>query len=164
MLAGLRVPRKPLSLGITMKRLAYVILPVLLLPLCLAAQTDDAWPPLSYLRSDYKSVSAVAHVRIREAEIVNQIPGYDNWKIVAEVIEPFKGKFRKGAVIEYFHGAEAPSRKDFFTGEKIVFLLAEYDKEKKALRYSVLENSTLAPTADRVKKLRMIRASLAKWR
>ena len=137
---------------------------VLLIPFCSAAQTDDEWPPLNYLKSDYKSVKVVAHVRIREAEIVNKIPGYDNWKIVAEVIEPFKGKFRKGAVIEYFHGAEAPSKKEFFTGEKIVFLLAEYDKEKKALRYSVLENSTLAPTADRVKKLRTIRSSLARRR
>jgi len=80
------------------------------------------------------------------------------------VIEPFKGKFRKGEVIEYFHGAEAPSKKEFFTGEKIVFLLAEYDKEKKALRYSVLENSTLTPTPNRVKKLRIIKRSFAKKR
>ena len=79
----------------------------------------DTWPSLKYLRSDYQSVRIVAHVRIREAEIVNRIPGYDNWKIVAEVIEPFKGKFRKGEVIEYFHGAEAPSKKEFFTGEKL---------------------------------------------
>jgi hypothetical protein len=137
---------------------------VLALPIGLPAQTDDEWPPLNYLRSDYKSVQVVAHVRIRKAEIVNKIPGYDNWRIVAEVLEAFKGKFRKGAVIEYFHGAEAPSKKESFTGEKIVFLLAEYDKEKKALRYSVLENSTLAPTADRLNKLRIIRASFAKRR
>ena len=147
-----------------MTTIVKLFLLVLLLPLCSAAQTDDEWPPLSYLRSDYKSVKVVAHVRIREAEIVNKIPGYDNWKIVAEVIEPFKGKFRKGEVIEYFHGAEAPSRKEFFTGEKIVFLLAEYDRENKALRYSVLENSTLAPTANRVKKLRIIRAAFSKRR
>jgi hypothetical protein len=137
---------------------------VLLLPVCLSAQRDDEWPPLNYLRSDYKSVRVVAHVRIREAEIVNKIPGYDNWRIMAEVIEPFKGRFRKGEVIEYFHGAEAPSKKEFFIGEKIVFLLAEYDKEKKALRYSVLENSTLAPTTNRLKKLRLIRASAKRRR
>jgi hypothetical protein len=137
---------------------------VVLLPVGLSAQTEDTWPPLNYLRSDFKSVRVVAHVRIRESEIVNKIPGYDNWRIVAEVVEPFKGKFRKGEVIEYLHGAEAPSKKEFFTGEKIVFLLAEYDKEKKALRYSVLENSTLAPTPNRVKKLRIIKRSFAKKR
>jgi hypothetical protein len=137
---------------------------VLLLPICAVAQTDNEWPPLNYLRSDFNSVRVVAHVRIREAEIVNRIPGYDNWKIVAEVIEPFKGKFRKGDGIEYFHGAEAPSKKEFFTGEKIVFLLGEYDKDKNGLRYSVLENSTLAPNADRVKKLRRIKLSARKKR
>ena len=147
-----------------MKTIFALLILVLVLPICLSAQTDDEWPPLSYLRSDYKSVQVVAHVRIREAEIVNKIPGYDNWRISAEVLESFKGKIRNGAVIKYFHGAEAPSRKEFFTGEKIVFLLAEYDKEKKALRYSVLENSTLAPTAGRVKKLRIIRASFARRR
>jgi len=145
-----------------MKTVFRLLVLMLLIPFCSVAQTDNEWPPLSYLKSDYKSVKVVAHVRLREAEIVNKIPGYDNWKIMAEVIEPFKGKFRKGAVIEYFHGAEAPSKKEFFTGEKIVFLLAEYDKETKALRYSVLENSTLAPTADRLKKLRIIKSSLAR--
>ena len=146
------------------KRTFAVILFVLLLPLSAVAQTDNTWPSLRYLRSDYKSVAVVAHVRIREAEIVNRIPGYDNWKIVAEVIERFKGRARKGTVIEYFHGAEAPSKKEFFAGEKLVFLLAEYDKAQKALRYSVLENSTLAPSPDRLQKLRVIRTSFKKHR
>jgi hypothetical protein len=140
-----------------------ILLLLLLLPVCSAGQVDNNWPPLNYLRSDYRSVRVVAHVRIREAEIVNRIPGYDNWRIVAEVIETFKGKFRKGDVIEYFHGAEAPSKKEFFAGEKIVFLLAEYDKAKKSMRYSVLENSTLQPAPMRLKRLRLIR-SLAKKR
>ena len=149
--------------SMSIRTTATVFLSLLLLPLFAGPQTDNTWPPLNYLRSDYRSVRVVAHVRIREAEIVNRIPGYDDWKIVAEVIEPFKGKFRKGDVIEYFHGAEAPSKKEFFTGEKIVFLLGEYDKEKKSMRYSVLENSTLAPAPLRIKRLRLIR-SLAKKR
>src|SRR6267378_8637857 len=106
---------KPGREEILVKAFGCVIVLALFLPIGAAAQTDDTWPPLNYLRSDYKSVRIVAHVRIREAEIVNRIPGYDNWKIVAEVIEPFKGKFRKGETIKYFHGAEAPSKKEFFT-------------------------------------------------
>jgi hypothetical protein len=138
-----------------------VIFVLLFVPTTVGAQTDDSWPSLKYLRSDYQSVRIVAHVRIREAEIVNRIPGYDNWKISAEVIEPFKGRFRKRDVIEYFHGAEAPSKKEFFAGEKLVFLLAEYDKAKQELRYSVLENSTLAPNPNRLRKLRIIKRSYA---
>jgi hypothetical protein len=129
---------------------------LLLLPLGSWAQDDDDWPSLSYLRSDYKAVSVVAHVRIQHAEITGRIGGYENWAIRAEVLEPFKGKFKKGDVIEYMHGAEAGFKQEYFTGEKIVFLLAETDKDRK-LHYSVLENSTLPYTKTRVAKLRTIK-------
>jgi hypothetical protein len=122
-----------------------------------AAQDDDEWPPMSYLKSDYKSVAVVAHVVIREAEITNRIVGYENWRVVCEVIEPFKGKFKKGETIEYLHGAEAGFKKQYFTGEKIVFLLREYDKPTKRYRYTVLENSTLPAAEPTLKKLRIIR-------
>ncbi|MDX6613623.1 MAG: hypothetical protein QOD75_2809 [Blastocatellia bacterium] len=128
-----------------------------LAPFCVAAQDKEEWPSLAYLRSDYKAVSVVAHIRIREAKITNRIPGYENWRIRGEVLESFKGKFRKGNVIEYFHGAEAGFPQRFFAGEKIVFLLSEYDKQASAMRYSVLENSSLPPTPGRLSKLRVIK-------
>ena len=103
-------------------------------PVCIFAQDDDDWPPLSYLRSDYKAVAVVAHIRIKEAEITNRIIGYENWRIRAEVIESFKGKFKKGDAIEYMHGAEAGFKKEYFTGEKIVFLLAEREGSESIMR------------------------------
>lgn len=127
------------------------------------AQDDDNWPSLGYLRNDYKAVAVVAHVRIQQAEITARIGGYENWKIVCEVIEPFKGKLKKGDTIEYFHGAEAGFKKETFMGEKLVFLLAEYDRDRK-LHYSVLENSTLPYNEDRVRKLRTIRKSFTSKR
>lgn len=133
-----------------------VIMILLVVPPCLLTQDNDNWPPLSYLRNDYKAVSAVAHIRIQQAEITGSVGGYENWKINAVVLESFKGKFKKGDVIEYFHGAEAGLKREYFTGEKIVFLLAERDRDRK-LRYSVLENSTLPYTNDSVRKLRLIR-------
>jgi len=110
---------------------------------------------MNYLRSDYKEVAVVAHIRIKEAEITNRIIGYENWRIRAEVIESFKGKFKKGDAIEYVHGAEAGFKKEYFTGEKIVFLLAEREQNRKY--YAVLENSTLPYKEATVKKLRVIR-------
>jgi hypothetical protein len=124
-------------------------------PLAVFAQDDDDWPPLSYLRSDYKEVAVVAHIRIKEAEITNRIIGYENWRIRAEVIESFKGKFKKGDAIEYMHGAEAGFKKEHFTGEKIVFLLSEREGQRRY--YAVLENSTLPYREVTVKKLRVIR-------
>ena len=71
------------------------------------------------------------------------------------MIEPFKGKFKKGDAIEYMHGAEAGFKKEYFTGEKIVFLLAERERDRRY--YAVLENSTLPYKEATVKKLRVIR-------
>ena len=129
---------------------------LLILPACVRGQDDDNWPSLSYLRSDYRSVQIVAHIRIQEAEITNRVGGYEDWKIKAEVIESFKGKFKKGDVFTYFHGAEAGFKKEYFSGEKIVFLLADHG------HYVVLENSTLPPNPDRIKKLRLIKRSSRK--
>lgn len=139
-----------------MKLLLKILLVLLVLPVCVLAQDDDEWPPLSYLRSDYKAVSIVAHIRIKEAAITSRIIGYENWTIRAEVIESFKGKFKKGDAFEYLHGAEAGFSQKYFTGEKIVFLLAERDQDRK-LKYVVLENSTLPWTEHSGKKLRLIR-------
>jgi hypothetical protein len=126
---------------------------LLVLPSCVYAQDDDNWPSLSYLRQDYRSVAIVAHIRIEEAEITSRVGGYENWKINAVVIESFKGKLKKGDEFTYFHGAEAGFKREYFSGEKIVFLLAERG------HYAVLENSTLPPNPDRIKKLRLIRKS-----
>jgi hypothetical protein len=144
-----------------MKYIAHSLIVLLLLSACLLAQDDEKWPPLGYLRNDYKAVSVVAHVRIEEAEITSRVGGYENWKIRAVVLEPFKGKFKKGDAIDYFHGAEAGFKREFFTGEKIIFLLAERDKDRK-LHYSVLENSTLTHTQDRIATLRAIKKSLTR--
>src|ERR1041385_5597437 len=76
------------------------------------AQDDPQWPSLKYLKSDYRESVIVAHVKVTQAEIVNRIPGYDDWRIVCEVVEPFKGKFRKGQTFTFYHGAEAGFKKE----------------------------------------------------
>lgn len=147
-----------MNLTFRLKLLLKILIVLFVLPVGVSAQDDEEWPSLSYLRSDYKAVAVVAHIRIKEAEITNRIVGYENWRIRAEVIEPFKGKFKKNNAIEYFHGAEAGIKPEYFTGEKIVFLLAERERDG-TVRYSVLENSTLPYTEGRVKKLRIIHRS-----
>ena len=143
-------------------RLRIIVLSLLVLfglPLPATAQDGDQWPSLSYLRSDYRAVMVVARVRVREAEIVKTIGGYEDWHLVGEVIEPFKGKFRKGQTIEFYHGAEKGIRRELFLGDKIVFLRRNYVTEVKRWVLAVRENSTLAYNEDRVQKLRKIKRS-----
>lgn len=142
-----------------MRALLVPLILILSLPLPIASQKDDNWPPLSYLRSDYRRVTVVAHVRVREAETVKTIGGYEDWHLIGEVVEPFKGKFRKGQTVEYYHGAEKGFRRELFLGEKIVFLYRNFVQEEKRWVFAVLENSTLPYTEDRVQKLRKIKHS-----
>lgn len=129
-----------------------------------AQNDDDNWPPRSYLRSDYRQVSVVARVNVRTAEIVNRIGGYEDWHLVGEVIEPFKGKFRKGDPIDFYHGAEKGFHRELFLGDKIVFLERNYVEKEKRWVWAVLENSTLGYNDDRAQKLRTIRRSQNKRR
>ena len=140
-----------------MKVLRGILLLLLLLPVGAAAQADQQWPPLSYLRSDYRDSVVVAHVRVTEAEVVNRIVGLEDWRVACEIIEPFKGKFRKGERLVYYHGAEAGFRKELFLGEKIVFLHRNFHDKEKQWVYAAIENSTLAYNQDRVRKLRIIK-------
>ena len=147
-----------------MKSFQKALVVTLVIPLWLSAQDDDNWPSLSYLKNDYKAVSVVAHVRVQQAEITGRVGGYENWKVSAVVLESFKGKFKKGDVMDYFHGAEAGLKREYFNGEKIVFLLSERDPKTEEIRYSVLENSTLQSTPNRLSKLTLIRRQALKSR
>ncbi len=124
-----------------------------------AGQSNDDWPSISYLRSDYRRVFVVAHVRVRQAEVVNTIGGYEDWHLVGQVVETFKGKFRKGAEIEFYHGAEKGFRRELFLGDKIIFLERNYVEKEKRWVLAVLENSTLPYTESTARKLRKIRGN-----
>ena len=127
------------------------------MPVAVSAQDDQNWPPLSYLRNDYRAVKLVAHVRVYETEIVSRIPGYEDWRVRCEIIEPFKGSLRKGIKLEYYHGAEDGFRKELFMGEKIIFLVRNFHEKEKKWVYAVLENSTLPYNENRAQKLRKIK-------
>ena len=139
-----------------MKLVSISFLVLLALPLSGVTQDDEKWPPLSYLRHDYHEAKIVARVRIREAEIVNRIGGYEDWRVVCDVIEPFKGNLRKGQEFIFYHGAEAGFKRELFLGDKIVFLIRNYVEKEKKWVYAVIENSTLPYNEDRVNKLRTI--------
>lgn len=134
-----------------------LLLVFLALPLRVVAQEDDDWPPLSYLRNDYRASAVVGRVQVKKAEVVQTIGGYEDWHLVAEVVEPFKGRLRKGETIDFYHGAEKGFRQETFLGDKIIFLHRNFVEKEKRWVLAVIENSTLPYNADRARKLRIIR-------
>jgi hypothetical protein len=101
---------------------------------------------------------------VRTAEIVNRVGGYEDWHLVGEVLEPFKGKFRKGDPIDFYHGAEKGFRRELFLGDKIIFIERNYAEKENRWVWAVLENSTIPYNLDRQQKLRIIRQSQRKRR
>lgn len=142
-----------------MKLLSRAFILLIVLSVSALAQDDENWPSLSYLRHDYNQSKIVARVNVREAEIVNRIGGYEDWRLVCDVVEPFRGTLRKGQQFIFYHGAEARFKKETFLGDKIIFLIRNYHAKDKQWVYAVIENSTLPATEDRLKKLRMIARS-----
>jgi hypothetical protein len=143
-------------IGKRMKLISIAFLFLLAVPLSGVAQDDEKWPSLSYLRHDYNQSQIVARVTVREAEIVNRIGGYEDWRLVCDIVEPFKGGPRNGRGFIFYHGAEAGFKRELFLGDKIVFLIRNYHAKDKQWVYAVIENSTLPYNDDRGKKLRII--------
>ena len=127
-----------------MKITLRITLLLILLPVVGLAQEDEQWPPLENLRSDFRATTVVAHVVVNSAKIINKIGGYDDWRLLCRVVEPFKGKFRAGETIEFFYGAETGAKPEQFLGGRIVFLQRNYHEQEKKWVYAALENSTLS--------------------
>jgi hypothetical protein len=134
-----------------------VLIFILLLPIIVVAQDDDDWPSLSYLRHDYRDSTVVARVQVDKAEVVNTIGGYEDWHLAGRIVESFKGKFRKDATIDFYHGAEKGFQQKAFLGDKLIFLHRNFAEKEKRWVLAVIENSTLPYTGDRGQKLRIIR-------
>jgi hypothetical protein len=141
-----------------LRTVALLFIFVLVLPAIAVAQNDEEnWPSLSYLRNDYRDSTVVARVQVDKAEVVNTIGGYEDWHLVARIVESFKGKFRKDATIDFYHGAEKGFQQKTFLGDKLVFLHRNFVEKEKRWVLAVIENSTLPYTGDRGQKLRIIR-------
>ena len=146
-----------------MKTRTLLFIVILAFPATVVAQNDDDnWPSLSYLRNDYRDSTVVARVQVEKAEVVNTIGGYEDWHLVARIVESFKGRFRRDTTIDFYHGAEKGFQQKTFLGDKLIFLHRNFVEKEKRWVLAVIENSTLPYTADRVRKLHIIRRQALK--
>lgn len=120
------------------------------------ANTADA--EARVLRHDYPQVAVVAHVWCDTAQAVGRIggrTGYITYRVSGRVIEPFKGRLRRGQKLVYSSMAEASYPAAFYRGDKILFLNLVRAKDKWV--YSALENSTHQATTKNLIVMRQLR-------
>jgi hypothetical protein len=117
---------------------------------------DDQWPPVSYLRNDFRESTTVAHVRVTDARVVHTIGGYEDWQMTSMVRESFKGKFRKGSPLVFYITADKGPAKDKLLGDKLVFLKRSFVAMERKWVNAAIENSTLPYNKVRARRLRSI--------
>lgn len=116
--------------------------------------SDD--PPFSNLRSDYHQVGIVARVKVKEVKFV--APDIHLLYILrGEVIEPFKGKLRRGQAIEFYLFVEEGFDVNSRLGDWIVFLERSSNTPDKKWGWFALENSSLPYSQRLASKLRRIK-------
>lgn len=109
------------------------------------------------ITSDYRQVTLVAHVRLDKVEQVEKIGGYLIYRVRAQVLELFKGKFPTDSHLTYYMQVEEGIDMTRYTGEKIVFV--EFHNNDEATEYRTLENSDREPTKKILALLRNLKRS-----
>ncbi len=122
------------------------------------AQDSSSYPPFDQLRSDFRQVAVVAHVRVKETKVIEDDGIYLFYITSCQVIEPLKGKVKRKDLVNFFVQAEKSPRTQFNKGDLVVFLEKTKDKHQKKWGYAALENSTLKYSPKLVRQMRKIKA------
>ncbi len=117
------------------------------------------------LRNDYRIADVVAYVNVKEKILAdhtngadcdnNKGIGYCSYRLVAELLELYKGEV-KSKVIEFYAGCDATYPKKNFLGEKVIFLILNESEEGKPGSLGSLENSSRTIQHDLLQKMRTI--------
>jgi len=119
--------------------------------------------PLSSLRGDYNQVGIVARVKVKEVKFAAP-DVHPLYLLRSEVIEPFKGKLRRGQVLEFYLAVEEGFDVNTRLGDWIVFLEGSSNTPDKKWGWFVLENSSLPYSKQIVAKLRKIKSASVRGR
>jgi hypothetical protein len=117
---------------------------------------DD--PPLSRLKSDYGQVGVVARVKVKSVKAV--APDiHPLYLLRGEVVETFKGRFRRGQALEFYLAVEEGFDINSRLGDWLVFLEGSSNTPDKRWGWFALENSSLPYSKRVVSRLRRIKNS-----
>ena len=126
---------------------------------CLGAAAQegrDTYPPFENLRSDYKQVGLVAHVRVKSVKFAAPGP-HSLYALESEVVEPLKGRLRRGQRLTFYIALEEGIDANRFLGEWIVFLEGSTNSPTGKWSWFVLENSSLPYSEVIIAEMRKVR-------
>jgi hypothetical protein len=132
----------------------------LTLIICSGSSAQDTYvPSLRQLRNDYRQVSIVAHVRVLGTKYMDEIGTHVLYEIRCRIVEPFKGRVRRGQDFVYYEDLNKDYDPQRYSGDKLVFLVGSINSLTKRWGWFTLENSTLEHSDTAVARLRRVRLS-----
>lgn len=123
-------------------KLTAILFNLFLFTLGISAQETYGGRDLSGIKADFKSVGAVARVKISSIELA-AAAAHPLYKVESAVIETFKGKMKKGKFVFYFHAEEDYDVQQLTGKEWVVFLEKEGPVPGGGKGWYELENSKI---------------------
>lgn len=123
------------------------------------AQEDFDGRSLNGIKGDYKSVGAVAHVKITKISLAAKSV-HSLYAVESELIETFKGKIKKSTPFTFYFDAEEDYNAQQLVGKNwIVFLEKERPTPKGGKGWYELENSMTPSSPKLIAQLRKLRGA-----
>ena len=125
--------------------------------LCARAQHGrDYYPTFEQLRGDYRQVALVAHVKVRSIKLAAPGP-HDLYAAEASVVEPLKGRLRRGQTLRFYMAFEEGVKTDRWLGDWVVFLEGSSNSPDGRWSWFTLENSSLPYSEVIIAEMRKVR-------
>ena len=125
-----------------------------------SAQDEYDTENFSAMKSDYKKVRAVAHVKVKSVEPVED-RGYITYAADGEIVESFKGEFKPRQPLKFYFIAEpGHDIKKWYPKERIVFLEGKHPIKSASgeTGWFELENSHREPDKENISIMRRIKS------
>ena len=131
---------------------------------CVGANAQESFDgrALAGIKKDYKSVGAVAHVKIKNIKLAAD-DIHPLYAVESEIVETFKGRIKKSEVFTFYFSAEEGYDATRLIGKQwIVFLERERPTPNGGKAWFELENSKLTASEKLVLQLRKLKNTAKK--
>ena len=110
----------------------------------------------AHVKRTFREARAAARIRIKSVRLVAD-EGYITYAADAEIVESFKGAFKRGQALKFYFILEPMYNIDNYPKDSIVFLEGEHPVRSGGTGWFELENAHLPPTAENIFLMRAIK-------